>query len=97
MLKKLTLDIVAFTLIASSIIACSGSSDLTQRETLLDKNWGRSYETAKYNQILNPEAGKNLEPVVGLDGVAAENVVNKYDQGFKEKKEAQVTNILKLQ
>ena len=97
MLKKLTLDIVAFTLIASSIIACSGSSDLTQRETLLDQNWGRSYESAKYNQILNPDAGQNLEPVMGLDGVAAENSVNKYDQSFKEKKQQEVTNILKLQ
>ena len=33
------------------------------RESQLDKNWGRSFESARYNQILNPEAGKNLEPV----------------------------------
>jgi hypothetical protein len=96
-LKKLTLDVVAFTLIASSIIGCSGSSDLLQRETLLDQNWGRSYEAAKYNQILNPDAGQNLEPVMGLGGVAAENSVNKYDQSFKEKQQTEVTNILKLQ
>ena len=45
---------------------CSSSGPVYQ-ETLLDKNWGRSVESAKYNQILNPDAGKNLTPVEGLD------------------------------
>ena len=53
------------------------------RETMLSRNWGNSFESAKQSQILNPEAGKNLDPVVGLDGQAAENVVEKYTQGFK--------------
>jgi hypothetical protein len=50
--------------------------------TLLEKNWGRSFETVKYNQILNPEAGRNVEPVEGLDGEAAEANMAKYRQGF---------------
>jgi hypothetical protein len=87
---------VALALLTTGIIACSESGGLVQRETLLDQNWGRSYEAAKYNQILNPDAGRNLEPVVGMDGVASENTVNKYDQSFTEKK-GEVTNILKLQ
>ena len=28
----------------------------------LDSNWGRSFETAKYNQTLNPEAGRPSLP-----------------------------------
>ncbi len=53
-----------------------------QKETMLDKNWGSSFESAKQNQILNPEAEKNLEPVVGMDGQAAEGSLGEYRKGF---------------
>ena len=53
------------------------------RETMLSRNWGSSFESAKQSQILNPEAGKNLDPVVGLDGQAVGNNMEKYRQGFK--------------
>jgi hypothetical protein len=49
-----------------------------QGESALDENWGRSFESAKYNQILNPEADKNLAPVEGLDGRAAEGAMESY-------------------
>ena len=75
------------------IIGCNQ----TQKETRLDKNWGRSYETAKYNQILNPDASKNLKPAVDLDGEAANSNVEKYQDSFKEKKSQETVNILKLQ
>ena len=52
-------------------------------QTMLAKNWGKSFESAKQSQILNPEAGKNLDPVIGLDGQAARNNMEKYRQGFK--------------
>ena len=68
-----------------------------QNETLLDKNWGRSYETAKYNQILNPDASKNLKPVFDLDGQAKNNSLEKYRDSFKEKGSQETVNILKLQ
>jgi hypothetical protein len=45
-------------------LSCAGTPEL-------DRNWGRSFETAKTNQILNLEAQKNLEPVVGQDGQVA--------------------------
>jgi hypothetical protein len=48
------------------------------QETMLDKNWGRSYESAKYNQILNHDAGKSQKPVAGLDGQAADSIMEKY-------------------
>lgn len=52
------------------------------RETMLSRNWGSFFESAKQSQILNPEAGRNLEPVVGLDGQAAGNNMEKYRKGF---------------
>lgn len=61
--------------------------------TLLDKNWGKSFESAKSNQILNPEAGKNLEPVVGLDGQAAEITLGTYREGFERQAEERAYNL----
>ncbi|MEJ2724862.1 MAG: hypothetical protein P8175_09500 [Deltaproteobacteria bacterium] len=59
-----------------------------QPESQVDKNWGRSFEAAKYNQILNPEAEKNLAPVEGLDGSVAERIIEDYKKGFDEKKQS---------
>jgi len=61
------------------------------RETMLSRNWGNSFESAKQSQILNPEAGKNLEPVVGLDGQAAGNNMEKYRRGFKKENSKEMT------
>jgi hypothetical protein len=55
---------------------CAGTS-------MLDKNWGKSLESARSDQILNPEAGQNLDPVVGLDGQAAEITLGTYREGFE--------------
>ncbi len=67
----------------------SGCGMFSQRETMLDRNWGTSLETAKQSQMLNPEAGKNLDPVpvVGLDGQAAEASMEKYRKGFIKKEQ----------
>jgi hypothetical protein len=62
------------------------SSGCSAKETMLNRNWGSSFESAKSNQILDPEAGKNLDPVVGLDGHAAGISMEKYRQGFKKEK-----------
>jgi len=67
----------------------SGCGMFSQRETMSDRNWGTSLETAKQSQTLNPEAGKNLDPVVGLDGQAAAAGIERYRKGFKEKQQAQ--------
>ena len=61
------------------------------RETTLDRNWENSFESAKKSQILNPEAGRNLEPVVGLDGKATGNNMEKYRQGFKKENSKEMT------
>ncbi len=76
---------------------CAGNLPDTQRTEALDMNWGKSYESAKNNQILNPEAGKNLDPVVGLDGEAAGHSMKKYKESFKKEIPAPTTTILKLE
>ena len=79
-----------------AVLSCSSTSG-AREESLLERNWGRSYESAIYLQMLDPDAGKNLDPVVGLDGIAASNNLNKYRETFKEKDSEEVVNILKLQ
>ena len=80
MLKR-SLIIVGIIAAVSFISACSGTDTLSQR------NWGKSYETATYNQMLNPDADKNLKPVDSLDSQAAKNVHKKYRESFKTKAE----------
>lgn len=64
------------------LLGCS-----TSRLDKLDENWGRSLEEAKTNQILNIEAQKNLDPVVGLDSQSAERVMEAYRESFGQKRE----------
>jgi len=48
-------------------------------------DYGTSHKLAKFNQTLNPGAEKNLEPVTGFDGGAAQATIGKYHKGFEEK------------
>jgi hypothetical protein len=96
MLKR-TIAITAACAMLALFAGCSGTGGI-HKETLSDQNWGRSVETAKYNQILNPDAGKDLTPVEGLSGKAAENSVEKYENSFKKEstqEAATTTTIMK--
>jgi hypothetical protein len=85
MLKR-TIAITAGCAMLALFAGCSnGGNHPFREETLLDKNWGRSVETAKYNQTLDPEAGKNVAPIEGLNGKAAGYTVDKYENSFREK------------
>ena len=68
---------------ALSISSGCGGTRAAQKGTMLDKNWGKSFEAAKFNQILNPQASRNLNPVIGLDGQAAEKILQRYQGGFE--------------
>jgi hypothetical protein len=78
------------------MFSCSGTTP-AYKPTLLDRNWGRSYETARYMQIVNPDADKNLDPVLDLDGTGAAYNVGKYKESFRKAEQKQIVNILKLQ
>lgn len=69
---------------ALSFLGGCGKAFYAHNETLLDKNWGRSFEDAKFSQILNPDAQKNLAPVAGLDGQAASRNLKKYETSFEK-------------
>ena len=73
--KKVATIILAM-LFAAALFGCNHySAYQTQQPSELDLNWGRAFETAKYNQMLNPDAGKTSEPVVGREGPIADKIM----------------------
>jgi hypothetical protein len=80
----------------SVLPSCSGTTPAPE-QSLLERNWGRSFESMRYMQMVDPEAGKNLDPVQGLDGNASNNNINKYQKSFKKTDKQESTTILKLQ
>jgi len=91
MLKGNIILILILGMFSITLWGCAGNLPESKRIQNLEMNWGKSFESAKKNQILNPDAGKSLEPVVGVNGEAAEHGVNKYKESFK--KEAEKTDI----
>ena len=83
---------IFFTVLVLMLLGCEHIPSARQN-TLLNRNFGRAYETAKYNQILNPDAGKNLQPVDGLDGQLVKKNMDTYQKG----EEKQSKNVLTLE
>ena len=66
------------------IAALSLTIGCAWQESRVAMDYGTSYQLQKYNQTLNPEAEKNLAPVTGMDGRAAQGAVDKYEKGFEK-------------
>ena len=75
-MRRAAVCILCIVLTIFLISACAGP-------TRVDKNYGKSFKQARVNQILDPEAEKNLEPVTGLDGKAAKAGIEKYRMTFE--------------
>lgn len=95
MLKKYFLIIGIFSGMLF-IVSCAGRTPYSE-DSATNRNWGRSHQTAIYNQMLNPDAAQNLDPVSELDGSASQNNVGKYKESFKQTEPKEIVNILKLQ
>lgn len=78
MFKKL------FTLTALLTLLSISTSYAEMQQSRLELDFGTSAKLAKFNQILNPDADKNLEPVTGLDGNAANENIKKYVKSFEK-------------
>jgi hypothetical protein len=77
------ISIISVCLIVAMIFIAGCAS-----QSRLAMDYGTSYELQKFNQILNAEAEKNLEPVVGINGEAARASIDKYKKGFEKQKTA---------
>jgi hypothetical protein len=52
--------------------------------TRTEMDFGTSYKLSKFNQIMNPQAEKDLTPVQGVDGQAADKAIEKYRKDFEK-------------
>ena len=76
MIKKFSLFFVCIILLFLGV-GCSGPNRL-------DRDRGNSFHLAIANQTLHPESAKNLEPVTGMDGEAAQTVTERYRKDFEK-------------
>ncbi|MEP6960288.1 MAG: hypothetical protein ABI980_16300 [Nitrospirota bacterium] len=82
-----------FTGVGLSIVALISMAGCIKRPTTLGPDRGLAYNMALEHQIFNPDAGKNLDPVQGLeDPTAAQNTMERYRSSF-EKPESYRTTI----
>ena len=51
-----------------------------------EAEFGNATRATLNAQIINPDAGNNQDPVAGLDGRAASDVIENYQQSFTEPK-----------
>lgn len=72
-LKRLVLA-CAFTLLATGCV---------QRAPFLESQMGQSLGMIRAQQVINPNAGSNADPVVGMDAKAAKSAQDRYQQSFK--------------
>jgi hypothetical protein len=70
------------------VTLCAGCTGPSQFEmpgpSRVEMDYGTSFKLSKFNQILNPEAEKNLDPVTGMDGQAAKATLDKYRKDFEK-------------
>lgn len=49
----------------------------------LDAHFGEAVRTARAQQTINPDASRNMDPVVGIDARAAKSSMDRYYDSFK--------------
>lgn len=72
-------NIIWTTVMIAALIIVAGCS-----KPALYRNWGAAYETAKYKQTLDVNAGQGIAPVEGMNGQAAQKAFIVYKNGFTE-------------
>ena len=73
----IVLSVIMLTVAALICGACATPSRVAD-------NWGTAYYAHRNGQTLNPDASKNLQPVEGLYGQAAEAAMGQYLKSFTE-------------
>ncbi|MCK6499105.1 MAG: hypothetical protein OZ918_06400 [Nitrospirales bacterium] len=58
--------------------------------TTISPNWGVAYQNMRAQQVLNPAAGEQLDPVEGQDGKVSATAMEAYRKNF-EKPDAEFT------
>jgi hypothetical protein len=54
------------------------------KPTDLEMAFGNAYYASIKNQTLNPDASKNLFPVLGIDGISAEEILKSLHKSYQK-------------
>ena len=73
---KTTICIIALAMITLFFTGCA------TEPSRVEMDYGVSQKLAIANQTLNPDAGKNMAPVTGLDGPAGQKAYDQYLKSF---------------
>jgi hypothetical protein len=85
-MKALLLTGIGLSIVVISVAGC------TKRPTMLGPDPGLAYTMERDHQMLNPDAGNNLDPVQGLeDGLAAKNSMERYRSSFEKPEDYRTT------
>jgi hypothetical protein len=74
---KRSFFLIGFVALFFISVGCAGPSRL-------EMDFGTSFKLTQSNQILDPGAEKNIEPVTGFDGRAAQAAIEKYRKDFEK-------------
>jgi hypothetical protein len=78
------------------VLILAACSSPIHEQSLLQKNWGRSYETQLHLQKANPDAGKQTDPILGMDGTSVDYILDAYHKSFRPENKKETVNIIKL-
>lgn len=67
----------------AGLAACAILAGCTAATPVYDSKFGDAVIAAKAQQTLNPDASQNQTPVNGIDGKAADTVIDKYHKSFE--------------
>lgn len=82
---------LGFFLLTVSVLATAIGGCATNR---VENDFGTSHKLALMEQTANPEAGKNMAPVAGLDERTGQKIMERYRKGFE--KEAAVAPVINV-
>lgn len=62
------------------VAVLAGCAPTTPR---LDSKFGNAVNQAKAQQTINPDASRNTDPVAGIDGQAANAIIDRYHKAYE--------------
>ncbi len=77
-MKKELITGISAGLLAAAVLA--GCASNTPR---LDSTFGNAVNQAKAQQTINPDASRNTDPVAGIDGQAANAIIDRYHKAYE--------------
>jgi len=70
-------------MLAASLVSTMLTAGCAATTPNLDQKFGEALNIAKAQQIINPDASQNTNPVYGVDGQAANAAINRYHRSYE--------------